>query len=186
MSSETSDSNDHSSKTSKPTNSANISGTEISDEGSNDHISETSKPLDSADIRGTEVGTDAAVFLGNSSLDNTASDAQPLAKIGAIAEKTKPGVCFITNKDGEEEAIGDDDPRLDGLSKYDFQDDPISAASGATYNLGSTPIAMSELYLGEVVHPAKALFFMWAIVFTGYSCAALARQFLIYDPQYPW
>jgi hypothetical protein len=62
----------------------------------------------------------------------------------------------------------------------------ISAASGAAYNLGFTPIAMSELYLGEVVHPAKALFFMWAIIFTGYSYAALARQFMIYDPQYPW
>jgi hypothetical protein len=62
----------------------------------------------------------------------------------------------------------------------------ISAASGDTYNLGFTPIAMSELYLGNVVHPGKALFFMWAIVFTGYSYTALARQFLISDPQYPW
>jgi hypothetical protein len=52
-----------------------------------------------------------------------------LAKIGAMVEKAKPGVYFITNKDGEEEAIGDDDPRFDGRSKYirkivDFQDDP--------------------------------------------------------------
>ncbi len=62
----------------------------------------------------------------------------------------------------------------------------ISAASGATYNLGYTPIAMSELYFGQPVHPAVALFFMWAIVWTGYSFAAVARQFLLYDPQYPW
>lgn len=62
----------------------------------------------------------------------------------------------------------------------------ISAASGATYNLGYTPISMSELYFGERVNGAVAVFFMLAITWTGYSYAALARQFLIYDPQYPW
>ncbi len=62
----------------------------------------------------------------------------------------------------------------------------ISAASGATYNLGYTPIAMSELYFGLKIHPAVCIFFMWAIVWTGYSFAAIARQFLLYDPQYPW
>ena len=62
----------------------------------------------------------------------------------------------------------------------------ISAASGATYNLGYTPIAMSEVYLGYQVNPAVAIFFMWAITWTGYSYAAIARQFLIYDPQFPW
>ena len=61
----------------------------------------------------------------------------------------------------------------------------ISAASGATYNLGYTPISMSELYFGERVNGAVAVFFMLAITWTGYSYAALARQFLIYDPQYP-
>ncbi|KAG5991979.1 hypothetical protein E4U54_003774, partial [Claviceps lovelessii] len=62
----------------------------------------------------------------------------------------------------------------------------ISAASGATYNLGYTPIAMSEVYFGERVNGAVAVFFMLAITWTGYSYAALARQFLLYDPQYPW
>lgn len=62
----------------------------------------------------------------------------------------------------------------------------ISAASGATYNLGYTPISMAELYFGYRVHPAAAIFFMLAIVWIGYSYAALARQFLIYDPQFPW
>ncbi|KAL7899803.1 OPT oligopeptide transporter domain-containing protein [Trichoderma sp. SZMC 28014] len=62
----------------------------------------------------------------------------------------------------------------------------ISAASGATYNLGYTPIAMSELYFGKPVNGAVAVFFMLGITWTGYSYAALARQFLIYDPQYPW
>lgn len=62
----------------------------------------------------------------------------------------------------------------------------ISAASGATYNLGYTPISMSELYFGQPVNGAVAIFFMLSITWTGYSYAALARQFLIYDPQYPW
>lgn len=62
----------------------------------------------------------------------------------------------------------------------------ISAASGATYNLGYTPIAMAELYFNSRINPAAAIFFMWGIVWTGYSFAALARQFLIYDPQFPW
>ncbi|KAI8254129.1 hypothetical protein COL154_002857 [Colletotrichum chrysophilum] len=62
----------------------------------------------------------------------------------------------------------------------------ISAASGATYNLGYTPVAMAELYFNSRINPAAAIFFMWGIVWTGYSFAALARQFLIYDPQFPW
>lgn len=62
----------------------------------------------------------------------------------------------------------------------------ISAASGATYNLGYGPISMSELYFDKRIHPAVAIFFMWGIVWTGYSFAAIARQFLIYDPQFPW
>ncbi|KAF4543396.1 Oligopeptide transporter [Lasiodiplodia theobromae] len=62
----------------------------------------------------------------------------------------------------------------------------ISAASGATYNLGYAPISMAELYFDTKVNPAVAIFFMWGIVWTGYSFAAIARQFLIYDPQFPW
>ena len=62
----------------------------------------------------------------------------------------------------------------------------LTAASGATYNLGYAPVSISELYFNETVHPAVAIFFMWGIVWTGYSFAAIARQFLIYDPQYPW
>jgi hypothetical protein len=62
----------------------------------------------------------------------------------------------------------------------------VSAASGATSNLGSTPIALAELYYGDIIHPAAAIFFMFAIVWTGYSFAAIARQFLLYAPEYPW
>lgn len=62
----------------------------------------------------------------------------------------------------------------------------ISAASGATYNLGYTPISMSELYFGQPVNGAVATFFMLAITWTGYSYAAIARQFLVNSPDFPF
>lgn len=37
----------------------------------------------------------------------------------------------------------------------------ISAASGATYNMGYTPISMAELYFDTRVHPMVAIVFMW-------------------------
>lgn len=37
----------------------------------------------------------------------------------------------------------------------------ISAASGATYNLGYTPISMAELYFDTKMHPLVAIVFMW-------------------------
>ncbi len=58
--------------------------------------------------------------------------------------------------------------------------------SGATYNLAWTPLSLSELYFNDKINPAIWIFFMWAIVGVGYSYAALARQFLIYDPAMPW
>ncbi|KKA17860.1 Sexual differentiation process protein ISP4 [Rasamsonia emersonii CBS 393.64] len=62
----------------------------------------------------------------------------------------------------------------------------VTAASGATYNLGFYPISLAELYYGEKVHPAVAIFFMFSIVWIGYSFAAIARQLLLYDPNYIW
>jgi hypothetical protein len=62
----------------------------------------------------------------------------------------------------------------------------IAANAGAFYNLGYTPLSLAEVYFGERVNSAVALFFMLAIVWTGYSYAAIARHFLIYDPQQPW
>lgn len=62
----------------------------------------------------------------------------------------------------------------------------LSAASGATYNLGYAPISMSELYFGQRVNGAVAVFFMLAITWTGYSYAALARQFLVNQPSFPF
>ncbi|CRG92406.1 hypothetical protein PISL3812_09465 [Talaromyces islandicus] len=62
----------------------------------------------------------------------------------------------------------------------------LTAASGATYNLGFYPIAVAELFYGERVPAAVAIFFMWAIVWAGYALAALARQLLLFDPNYIW
>jgi hypothetical protein len=62
----------------------------------------------------------------------------------------------------------------------------IAANAGAYYNLAFTPISLAEVYFGQRMNSAVALFFMLAIVWTGYSYAAIARHFLIYDPQQPW
>jgi hypothetical protein len=62
----------------------------------------------------------------------------------------------------------------------------IAANAGAYYNLAWTPISLAEVYFGQKINSAVALFFMLAIVWTGYSYAAIARHFLIYDPQQPW
>ncbi|KAJ5092700.1 hypothetical protein N7456_008561 [Penicillium angulare] len=62
----------------------------------------------------------------------------------------------------------------------------VTAASGATYNMGYTPIVLAELWYGTKINPAVAIFFMWAIVWTGYAFAALARNILLPDPEYVW
>jgi len=62
----------------------------------------------------------------------------------------------------------------------------ICAASGATYNLAYGTISIAELFFGDVLHPVIAIVFMWGVTWIGYSYAAIARSFLVYDPQYPW
>ena len=62
----------------------------------------------------------------------------------------------------------------------------ITANSGATGSMGTNPLALAELFYGETVNPAVAIFFMWMIVFIGYSFAGIARNFLLYDPQFTW
>ncbi|KAJ5888840.1 hypothetical protein N7495_008881 [Penicillium taxi] len=62
----------------------------------------------------------------------------------------------------------------------------VTAASGATYNMGYTPIVLAELWYGTKIEPAVAIFFMWAIVWIGYALAALARNILLPDPSYVW
>lgn len=62
----------------------------------------------------------------------------------------------------------------------------ICAASGATYNLAYAPVSIAELYFGQKMNAGVAIVFMWTVVWIGYSFAAISRQFLLYDPQYPW
>ncbi|CAG8978258.1 hypothetical protein HYALB_00009155 [Hymenoscyphus albidus] len=61
----------------------------------------------------------------------------------------------------------------------------ISASSGATYNMAFLPISIAELFFDTRIKTMVALPFMWAVVILGYGYAAIARQFLIHDPQYP-
>ncbi|ABN65158.2 predicted protein [Scheffersomyces stipitis CBS 6054] len=62
----------------------------------------------------------------------------------------------------------------------------ITANSGATGNLATNAISLADLYFGEKVPAIVAVGFMWAIVFVGYSYAAIAKNFLLYDPQFSW
>ncbi|SJM88812.1 related to sexual differentiation process protein ISP4 [Zygosaccharomyces bailii] len=62
----------------------------------------------------------------------------------------------------------------------------LAAASGATGNQGTTPISLAEIYYKTKVNPAVAIFFMWSINFSGYALSYIARNFLIYEPQFIW
>lgn len=62
----------------------------------------------------------------------------------------------------------------------------ITAASGAISNQGTTPLSLAEIYYGDRINAGVAIFFMAAIVGTGYAFTAIGRQILLYDPQYPW
>ena len=62
----------------------------------------------------------------------------------------------------------------------------LTAASGATYNLGYTPISMAELFYDTKIDPAVSIFFMLAIVWVGYAIAAVARSLLLWEPDYVW
>jgi hypothetical protein len=62
----------------------------------------------------------------------------------------------------------------------------VTAASGATSNAAWASISLAQLYYDTKIPAAACLFFMWAIVYIGYAMAAMARQFLLYDPIYTW
>lgn len=62
----------------------------------------------------------------------------------------------------------------------------ITANSGATGNLATNAISLAELHFNEKVNAAIAILFMWAIVFIGYSYAAIAKCFVLYDPKFTW
>ncbi|KAF2684331.1 putative oligopeptide transporter [Lentithecium fluviatile CBS 122367] len=62
----------------------------------------------------------------------------------------------------------------------------VTAASGATSNAAWSSISLAQLYYDTYIPAAASIFLMWAIVYLGYAMAALARQFLLYDPIYTW
>ncbi|KAG7929552.1 hypothetical protein KL925_000294 [Ogataea polymorpha] len=62
----------------------------------------------------------------------------------------------------------------------------LTAASGATGNQGTAGLSLSEIYYDRKVHPLVALVFMYSIVWTGYSFGAIARNFVLYEPQFVW
>ncbi|KAF5212286.1 putative oligopeptide transporter [Clavispora lusitaniae] len=62
----------------------------------------------------------------------------------------------------------------------------IAAKSGATGNLATNALAMVEVYFKTRVPAAAAIGIMGAIVFVGYSYAAIARPVVSYDPQFSW
>lgn len=62
----------------------------------------------------------------------------------------------------------------------------ITAKSGATGNLATNALALVEVYFGVRVPAVVALLFMWSIVFIGYSYAAIAKNVVSNDPQFPW
>ncbi|KAG7665717.1 uncharacterized protein J8A68_000737 [[Candida] subhashii] len=62
----------------------------------------------------------------------------------------------------------------------------ITANSGATGNMATNAISLADLYFGEKVPTLIAIGFMFAIVFVGYSYAAIAKNSLVYDSQLTW
>lgn len=62
----------------------------------------------------------------------------------------------------------------------------ITANSGATGNLATNALSLADLHFGETVNPVTAISFMLAIVFIGYAYAAIAKNLVLYDPQFPW
>ncbi|KAH3660378.1 hypothetical protein OGAPHI_006964 [Ogataea philodendri] len=62
----------------------------------------------------------------------------------------------------------------------------LTAASGATGNQGTAGLSLAEVFYNRKVDPVVALTFMYCIVWTGYSFGAIARNFVLYDPQFVW
>ncbi|KAF9314644.1 hypothetical protein BGZ91_005954 [Linnemannia elongata] len=62
----------------------------------------------------------------------------------------------------------------------------ISASAGASLNLGEIVVAVKDIFYEEKMHPLAAVCLMWATIFTGYSFAAIGRNFLLYDPDLIW
>lgn len=62
----------------------------------------------------------------------------------------------------------------------------ITASLGATGNLATNALSLADLYFDTVVPAPIALAFMFAIVFIGYSYAAICKDVLVYDLAFPF
>ncbi|KAF9088306.1 hypothetical protein BGX27_002722 [Mortierella sp. AM989] len=83
-----------------------------------------------------------------------------------------------------------------GLFKFNLNPAPFSikehvlitlaASAGATSNLGEIVVSVKDIFYHEQMHPLAAICLMWATIWTGYSFAAIGRNFLLYDPDLIW
>ncbi|KAI9284990.1 OPT oligopeptide transporter protein-domain-containing protein [Umbelopsis sp. AD052] len=83
-----------------------------------------------------------------------------------------------------------------GVGKYSFSLNPgpfslkehvlitLCVASGSQNNLGEIAIATADIFFERVYHPAAAIFFMISAITLSYSFACIARNFLIYEPEF--
>ncbi|KAG2185685.1 hypothetical protein INT44_002478 [Umbelopsis vinacea] len=83
-----------------------------------------------------------------------------------------------------------------GVGKYSFSLNPgpfslkehvlitLCVASGNQNNLGEIAIATADIFFERVYHPAAAIFFMISAITLSYSFACIARNFLIYEPEF--
>jgi len=62
----------------------------------------------------------------------------------------------------------------------------ITAASGATGNQGTECISLAKIFYDEDTSPIIAILFMYCIVWVGYSYAAIAKSFVLYNPKFIW
>ncbi|EJU02221.1 OPT oligopeptide transporter [Dacryopinax primogenitus] len=62
----------------------------------------------------------------------------------------------------------------------------LTAGAGAHSNMGEILVSVKEIFYQEQMNPLYAILFMWASMWTGFSYAALARNFLVYNPEIPW
>ncbi|KZT62539.1 OPT superfamily oligopeptide transporter [Calocera cornea HHB12733] len=62
----------------------------------------------------------------------------------------------------------------------------LTAGAGAHSNMGEILVSVKEIFYEESMNPMYAILFMWASMWTGFSYAAFARNFLVYNPEIPW
>ncbi|ODV66002.1 oligopeptide transporter 7 [Hyphopichia burtonii NRRL Y-1933] len=62
----------------------------------------------------------------------------------------------------------------------------ITAKSGATGNLATNALSMTELHFNERLSSFASLGIMFAAVFIGYSYSIIPKNLVLYDPQYLW